>query len=297
MNARQHAVGLVGLGRMGLPIGRRLATGVEVHGYDLGVDSDDVAGAGLAVARSLREIAARCETVMLCLPRPEVNREVVGQLASSSSDRTSVVIELSTVGVSTAEACAARLAEVGIAYVDSPVSGGPPRAAAGDLTLMVAAPDPVVDRIRPLLELVGSRIFTLGDRAGLGQAMKAVNNVVSSTAMAITCEAVAAGAHLGLDPAQMIDVLNVSTGRTTASSDKFPRSVLPGRFEQGALGETVRKDARLFLELADQAGLAADTARAASRLWDAYVTSHPREDFSRIYPFIASGGSAETGAT
>src|SRR5207249_7945211 len=104
----------------------------------------------------------------------------------------------------------------------------------------------------------GRHCFRVGDLPGQGQAMKLLNNYVSAAALAATCEAVLFGTRLGLDPSRAVEVLNVSTGRTTASSDKFPRSILPRRFDYGFAGALLTKDGRLYLERAGAPGLPPD---------------------------------------
>ena len=116
--------------------------------------------------------------------------------------------------------------------LDAPVSGGV-CAAAGHARGHGRRPGArALERVRPLLEVFG-RVFHVGGRAGLGQLMKLANNFLSATAIAATAEAVALGVKGGLAPAVMLEVINASTGRNTASEDKFPRQILTGRYAAG----------------------------------------------------------------
>ena len=150
-------------------------------------------------------------------------------------------VDLSTTGQAVAVEIAAALAERGIATLDAPVSGGVRGAALGTLAVMAAGPAPELERVRRLLEVFG-RVFHVGERPGLGQLMKLANNVLSATAIVATAEAVVLGVKGGLDPATMLEVINASTGRNTASADKFPRQVLTGNYDAGFTTGLLTKD-------------------------------------------------------
>ena len=112
------------------------------------------------------------------------------------------------------------------------MSGGAAGAAAGTISLMFAGPDAVLDAHRPVFEAIAGNIFHVGTKPGQGQAMKLLNNFLSATALASTSEALAFGRAHGLDLAMMVDVLNVSSGRNSATVDKFPRRVLTGTYRR-----------------------------------------------------------------
>src|SRR5262249_53048721 len=152
------------------------------------------------------------------------------------------VVDTSTVGVRAARDVAALLAHEGIAYVDAPVSGGVAGARARTLAVMYAADDDACAHVEPVLEGLSDRRHRVGDRAGLAQAMKLANNFLSATALAATSEAVAFGVAEGLDMATMLEVLNGASGRSAASSDKFPNHVLTGRYASGFTNSLMAKD-------------------------------------------------------
>ena len=144
---------------------------------------------------------------------------------------------------------AAGLAERNIASLEAPVSGGIKGAREGTLSLMVSGPQPAWEQVRPLLEIFGKPFF-MGETAGAGQTMKLVNNLLGACAIAITAEGMTLGAKAGLDPARMIEVLNVSSGRSSATQDKWPRAVLPRTFDFGFASGLCLKDVRLCLAAA-----------------------------------------------
>ena len=128
------------------------------------------------------------------------------------------------------------------------MSGGVAGARAATVAVMYAGAAQTLARLRPVLESLAGAIFDVGREPGQGQAMKIANNFLSATAMAATSEAVAFGEAVGLDMATMLDVLNVSTGRNTATSDKFVNRVLTGSYDAGFTCSQMDKDLRLYRE-------------------------------------------------
>src|SRR5207237_4122089 len=124
------------------------------------------------------------------------------------------------------------LAAKGIVAVDAPVSGGTAGAERGTVAVMVSCKDDVLPRVQPILEAFG-KIFHVGREPGLGQTMKLLNNLLSATAMAISSEAVVVGVKAGLDPQQIVDVINAGIGRNSATADKIPRCGIPRKLSTG----------------------------------------------------------------
>src|SRR5690606_40167830 len=114
-------------------------------------------------------------------------------------------------------------------YMDCPVSGGSAGAKNGTLAVMVAGPRAVFEQTEPAIRQFG-KLFYVGDAAGQGQIMKLANNLLAAAALVLSSEAVVMGVKAGLDPAQMLDVINAGSGRNSATQDKFPRSVLTRTF-------------------------------------------------------------------
>lgn len=249
--------GFIGLGTMGRPMALRLIDA----GYSLVVhDRDEAAVAALAergaiVAKSAAEVSAMTPIVLLSLPMPDVVREVIsgpGGLAEAPGGET--VVDLSTTGPRIATEMGEVLARAGKTLVDCPISGGAEGARAGTLALMIAGPDAAVEPLTSALSNLG-RVFRIGDRAGQGQTMKVINNLLSTAALTITGEAMVLGSKAGLDPHAMIDVLNAGSGQNSSTSSKFPKHVLTRGFDFGMPIALSVKDARLCLEEADRHGV------------------------------------------
>ena len=112
---------------------------------------------------------------------------------------------------------------------------------------MVPGPRADFEAIKPALDVIG-KVFFIGEKPGSGQTMKLANNFLSATAVVATSEAVVMGVKAGLDPAVMIDVINAGSGMNTASRNKFPRAILPRKFDYGFATGLMVKDVRLCLE-------------------------------------------------
>jgi 3-hydroxyisobutyrate dehydrogenase-like beta-hydroxyacid dehydrogenase len=251
-------LGFVGVGRMGGPMANRLLdAGYRLCVYDV---SDEATGPlvarGAELAASPAEVASTAETVFMSLPTPDVVREVAlggnGGLINGSKVRT--VIDLSTTGPGVATEVAGKLAERKIAWVDSPVSGGVSGAKAGTLAVMVSCPKPAYQTLEPVLKVFG-KLFHAGEKPGLAQTAKLANNLLAATAMVATSEAMAMGVKAGLDAKVLIDIINASSGRNSASQDKFPRAILPRTFDFGFATGLSYKDVRLCVEEAEAMGV------------------------------------------
>lgn len=289
MNAQQ--LGFAGLGRMGRPMAARLvAAGHDVLGFDVAGTLERLPE-GAGPAESIAELAARTDVILLSVPDGAVSRSVCAEIAALDERRVRTVVDLSTIGIAAARECAALLGQAGAAYVDAPVSGGVAGATNGTLAMMVGAPEPLFEELRPLLGILARNCFRVGDEPGQGQAMKLLNNYASAAALAATSEAVVFGARMGLDLATMVEVLNVSSGRSAASEDKFPRSIVPRSYDFGFAGALMTKDVTLYHENATAAGAPHELAASVAAVWQRFNASHPEADFTYIHKHFEDDGT------
>jgi 3-hydroxyisobutyrate dehydrogenase-like beta-hydroxyacid dehydrogenase len=267
--------GFIGLGRMGGAMARRLIdAGHAVIVYDpRAAAAQALAAQGATVAPSARAVADAAPIVFLSLPNPQIVTEVVlGAQGIRDGKRLKICVDLSTSGPDTAAKLAAGLAERHIASLEAPVSGGIKGAREGTLSLMVAGPEATWEQLQPLLKVFGKPFF-MGVNPGAGQTMKLVNNLLGACAIAITAEGMTLGAKAGLDPARMIEVLNVSSGRSGATQDKWPRSVLPRTFDFGFAAGLCLKDVRLCLAAAEALGVPLGVGSAVCELLSRTVST------------------------
>lgn len=250
-------LGFVGVGRMGGPMASRLLdAGHDLVVFDTNPDATaPLAARGVRVAASTAELASLVPIVFVSLPTPAVVQTVAlasGGLISGSTVKT--VIDVSTTGPGVAGIIAKALAEKGITYVDSPVSGGIAGAVKGTLAVMVACPRATFEEVEPLLKTFGKTFYT-GEKAGLAQTAKLANNLLAAAALAVSSEAVVMGVKAGLDPKVLIDIINAGSGRNSATQDKFPRAVLTRTFDFGFATGLSYKDVRLCVDEAEALGV------------------------------------------
>jgi len=264
----REPLGFIGVGRMGGPMAERLlAAGhpVTVH------DRDEAAvrrlvSAGATRADSPAAVASGARIVFASLPTPAVVLDVVrGPDGVCHGSAVRIFVDLSTSGAPAAIAIDECLRGHGIQPLDAPVSGGMAGARAGTLTLMASGPRAAFETVEPLLKRLG-RVFYVGEKPGLGQTLKLANNLMSQAAIAITSEALAFGVKAGLDPQLMLDVINVSSGRNTASAEKFPKHVLTRGFDFGFSAGLAYKDVRMCIEEATRLGVPMTVGREVCEL-------------------------------
>jgi 3-hydroxyisobutyrate dehydrogenase-like beta-hydroxyacid dehydrogenase len=252
--ANGTTLGFVGLGSMGGPMSSRLVdAGHKVVVFDMNPKSvEALVAKGATAAGSLAEVADAAEIVFLSLPTPAAVKAVA--LGDLNGGKARLIVDLSTTGPRMSAEVAKALEASGRILVDAPVSGGHAGAVKGTLSIMGACPKAAWDEVEPYLPAFG-KSFYVGPEAGQGQVVKLINNCLSVIALIASSEGLALGMKAGLDPQVMLDVINVSSGRNSATLEKLPRHVLTGKFDMGFATGLSMKDCRLYLEECDAAGV------------------------------------------
>jgi 3-hydroxyisobutyrate dehydrogenase len=282
-----ETIGWIGVGSMGHRMSRHLvAAGHAVVVAD--AVSTERAPPGSTAVASNAEVARRAETVILSLPDGKVSEAVARELVAAPSRRVKTVIDTSTIGIRAAEAVDEVLRSAGIEFIDAPVSGGTAGADKATIAIMVACPKAAYDRVKALLALMG-KPFHVGPKPGQGQAVKILNNFLSATALAATSEAVAFGTKQGIDMKVILDIVNASSGRNSATEDKFLNRILHGRYDAGFTAKLQLKDIRLYLENAQAAGISDEIARPVVALWSELDADMPGADITQMYPYTVKG--------
>jgi 2-hydroxy-3-oxopropionate reductase len=268
--AEKRIIGFIGVGVMGNPIAKHLiAKGHDVIVHDRSEAAmKAMTDAGAKAAGSIGELVDRAPIIFTSLPSPAVFTDVMlGQGGVKDGKSVKVVVDLSTVGSRATKAAAAGLLAKGIDLVDAPVSGGAAGAKAGTLAVMVAGREAAVAQVKDLLEAFG-KLFMVGPEPGQAQLLKLLNNMLSSTAFAITSEAFVAGVKGGLDPQIMMAAINAGSGRSGASQDKFMKQVLPRSFDFGFPVGSVCKDIGLAVEECEALGVPMWVGNTVRQLWN-----------------------------
>jgi 3-hydroxyisobutyrate dehydrogenase len=258
-------IGFAGLGAIGTPMAERLA-----QAHDLTVWNRTVATAerfatripSVRVAHTPAMLADGADAIVTCLPTSiEVARLVTDLLPGMSAG--SIVVDCTSGDPATSREIAATLGAKGIAFVDAPVSGGPPLAATGQLTVMCGGTEADVSRAATIVASFAGKVVHLGP-VGAGHAMKAINNILLAANILTLGEGLVTLAKFGIDPRAAVEVLNASSGRSFVSEVLVPQRVLTGTWPPLFRLALLEKDA----------GIAIDTALGVG-------TDHPVLDFVR----------------
>ena len=208
------------------------------------------------------------------------------EVAATTDRRVTHVVDTSTVGLEGARTTAAILDAAGVAFVDGAVSGGAAGARARTLALMYAGSDAACAVVEPVLAAMTDNCLRVGARPGLAQVVKLANNFLSATALAATSEAVAFGVAAGLDAATMVRVIDASSGRNTATMDKFPNHVLTGTYASGFTNTLMAKDLALYTSAVAVAGAPDELGSSTAAVWQRFAGAEPGVDFTRIFVFV-----------
>ena len=279
-------VGLVGVGAMGGGVARALlARGLPVVVRDLVRDREaELEREGARGAASAALAAAQADVLVTLVVDAAQTRAVLfgpeGVLEARAVPP--VVMMCSTIAPRDAEDIAARLAARGVAMLDAPISGGPARARAGTLSMMVSGADEALARARPAIDAMAAKVFRMGEHPGDGSRMKMVNNMLAAANLAAGCEAMAMAARLGLDLGEAARVVEASSGASWIFSDRIPRA-LRGDYAPRAAARVLLKDVGIFADVARELGLTAPMAECAREVFrDTVARGHAEEDDAAV---------------
>ncbi len=270
---RKHTVGFIGIGKMGLPMATRIAAhGYPLHVYDISAAAiKEFCGrvADARASKTLADIGRSCKVVILMLPDSDVvNRVLFGEKDSLAArlPRGSIVIDMSSSNPSVTREIGSCLKELGVDFIDAPVSGGVKRASDGSLAIMVGGDSTVIARVLPLLSTMGCSIIETG-KLGSGHAMKALNNYVSAAGLLAACEALKIGVDFGIPPDKIIAVLNASTGKNNSTENKMMQFVVSKQFNSGFSLGLMRKDITIAADLSKRLGSKTLLAETLLKSW------------------------------
>ncbi len=250
-------VGFIGLGLMGRPMAKRLlAAGYRLTVYNRSRGSvEELASMGAVPAGSPREVAEKSEAVLLMLPdSAEVEQVVFGRDGLVEGLRAgSVVVDCSTVSPETEIRIAARLREIGVDYLDAPVTGSTPAAESGTLTFMVGGEREALEKVLPVLRHLGSRIEHMGP-VGHGQLTKLCNQIAVAGNLLAAAEAILFAKRVGLDPKRVIEVIGAGAASSWQLVNLGPKMV-ERDFRPGFKAAHLKKDLRIVMEVSERHSL------------------------------------------
>jgi 3-hydroxyisobutyrate dehydrogenase len=226
------------------------------------------AESGAKLAANPREVAAASDVVITMLPNGEIVRAVTfgkGGLAEGFKPG-ALLLDCSSAEPWITREIAERLAKQKVDMVDAPVSGAEEGARTATLVFMCGGSDTALERAMPLLALMGKHVFYIGP-IGAGHTMKAINNVTTALSFLCTAEALLIGKSYGLNARAMLEVMNVSTGYSFATQNRFLQDVITRKFEDRFKLDLMLKDMGIARQLADAHGLPAPMVELGRERW------------------------------
>ena len=263
-------VGIIGVGNMGLAMaGRLLELGWPVAVRDIDPTRERMARSlGAKVCASPSAVAEVAQCVIVCVVDSLQADHVLfaPKDGVASQAHKPCVMLCPTISPADTEAFAQRLAAMGLGCIDAPMSGGPVRARAGQMSLMVACDDALFERHLRLLDALANPVFRVGSSPGDGARTKLVNNLLAAINLAGAAQALALARQVGLDPTRTLRVIEQSSGQSWISSDRLHRAIA-GDLAPRAHTSLLNKDVRLALAMSGTANFDASVGAAAAALF------------------------------
>ncbi|MFM9990109.1 MAG: NAD(P)-dependent oxidoreductase [Burkholderiaceae bacterium] len=284
-------IGFIGIGQMGMPMIRNLLqANFSVTGFDLNplVAQELKNEAHFEMAASAITLTKKCDVIILMLP----DSNIVDRLLWDSDDALvkamntkQTLIDMSSSDPVRSRANFDRMAQLGISFIDAPVSGGVRRAKDGSLSIMIGGLAPAVESVQPIFKAMGETLVHVG-AAGAGHAVKALNNYVSASGLLAVCEALIAAEKFGIDPHLVNQVFNASTGKNNTTDVKVENFMLSGTFNSGFSLALMRKDLQTALDFITRMETPKTFADACTQTWtQAEKTLDKGADHTAMYAF------------
>ena len=257
---------------MGMPMIRNLLqANLSVTGFDLNplVADELKSEIHFEMATSAIALTKKCDVIILMLPDSNIVDRLLweGENAlSKAMNSKQTIIDMGSSDPVRSRANFDRLAQLGISFIDAPVSGGVRRAKDGSLSIMIGGLAPAVESVQPIFKAMGKTLVHVG-AAGAGHAVKALNNYVSASGLLAVCEALVAAEKFGIDPHLVNQVFNVSTGKNNTTDVKVENFMLSGTFNSGFSLALMRKDLQTALDFISRMETPKNFADACTQTW------------------------------
>ena len=290
-------VGLIGLGAMGKGMAHSLRrAGHAPHVFDVRSEAAQAfASDGGIACSSLSELGAACDVVISVVVNAAQTEAVLfgpagdGTGCAGAMKPGSVFVMCSTVDPNWSVAMEKRLAELGLLYIDAPISGGAARAASGEMTMMTAGSPAAYAKAEPLLNAMAAKVYKLGDSAGAGSKVKIINQLLAGVHIAVAAEAMALGLREGVDPAALYEVITHSAGNSWMFENRMAH-VLAGDYTPLSAVDIFVKDLGLVLDVARASKFPLPLSSTAHQMFmHASTAGFAKEDDSaviKIFPGI-----------
>ena len=289
--------GVLGVGALGHALATRLAHAgfsVTVHDVDQEALGAAAAEEGIRAAESVAELASASDALLLVLPDSPEILDVAPALAENLRRGSSVLV-ISTVSPETPVELARLLEPLGVDVLDCPISGGPARAAAGELAVMVGGAEEAFARMRPVLEAIGGDVLHIGP-LGHGQIAKLANNLMGAVIVEAIAEGLTLAAKSGADVERVAAAIAAGSGSSWLLREWIPDTVFRGDYERRFSLDLMCKDMRLVTDLAVRLGVAIPAGAVAREQFErAVAEGYGSDDFSRAIELHARSAGTRLG--
>jgi 3-hydroxyisobutyrate dehydrogenase-like beta-hydroxyacid dehydrogenase len=258
-------IGVIGLGSMGYGMALScVRAGFQTHGFDVVAAQMERIRADGGASGALADVAGSLDAVLVVVLNAAQTEEVLfgADGVAPRLRKGAVVLACATVPPDFARDMEARCAALGVHYLDAPISGGSKKAAEGALSVMASGTPEAFDAARPVLDAVAATVFELGDAAGAGSAMKAVNQLLAGVHIAAMAEALTFGMTQGVAPEKFVEVISKCAGTSWMLENRAPH-VVAGDYTPHSQVNIWPKDLGIVLDIARTAKFSAPITAAA----------------------------------
>jgi 3-hydroxyisobutyrate dehydrogenase-like beta-hydroxyacid dehydrogenase len=285
----KQRVGIIGVGAIGQP----LATHLLHEGYSVTIcphrnhtPIEQLKRQGARSVSNPAEVAAHSEIVLILVPdAPQVEEVCFGEqglAARSTREQPLTVVVMSTIAPTAMQSIGQQLQDLGICVLDAPVSGGPARAATGDLTIMVGGEADVLARHWEALSVLGSHIIHMGP-LGHGEIVKVANNMIIGTLMPVLAEVLTLATKMGADVEKVREAIASASGSNYLLEKWLPQTILQDQYEGGFALDLMLKDLQIALSTARELGVPAFATSLSAQLFtQAQGLGYGQKDYSAI---------------
>ena len=258
-------IAVVGLGSMGYGIAQSiLHAGHNTFGYDIDAEQQERFLQEGGSTGALHDIAGTLDALVIVVLNAEQTESVLfgNEGVVSNLKKGSAVMSCATVPPEFARDMESRCNDLDIHYLDAPISGGSVKAAAGQLSVMASGKPKAFDALQPVLDATSETVFNLGDSAGAGSAMKAVNQLLAGSHIALMAEAITFAMTQGIPPKQFLDVISKCAGSSWMLENRAPH-IIDGDYTPRSSVDIWPKDLGIVLDIARSADFDAPIASVA----------------------------------
>jgi len=276
-------IGIIGCGNMGGGMAANLIDlKQDVTCYDLDQNNiDHAVNEGARRSVSASELAQQCDFIILSLPKADIVRTVMAEIHDVISANT-IILDTSTSEPETTKAMSAQAEQKSYSFLDAPVSGGPIAARSGNMTMLIGGSKSAIEKSRDLLDMLGAKIVIVGP-SGSGHAAKIANNMLCAANLVLVSEVIRLGEAVGVNANDLLEGVNAGSGRSGVSEVNFPKWILNDAFDSGFTMGLMRKDVKLGVDLANEAGVSLNAFQGIAKIWSDSSTSLADDaDFNEI---------------